>query len=298
MHFEINAGATAVAVVAARLEAKPLRTMYDSTNPNDIPTNVQLVAGYVSGPYAWPASAWARFSGIPQVRIATQAAHNVGNCLDVERGDATPEQAPGWVMRRRAAGVDPTVYCNELNSWPAVRAAFRAQGVPEPHYWVSRYSMALEGQVPAGAVARQYADPAVHGGGHYDLSAVLPHWPGIDPEEDMSLSQDDLDKIAATIKYKVLAADDFRFNGRNPIDMLLAIQDTEGAQAAALAAITDDETNILAAIRGLTGGQLDPQAFAAQLAPALIKAGFSGVTNDHLANALDQAAAALRGQSL
>lgn len=194
MHFE-------VAKSSADLEKMvKMRRMYDSTNPWDIPGDAQIVAGYVSGPYAWPASGWARFAGIPQVRIATQAVHNVGNCLDVERGDATPEQAPDWVLRARARGEDPIVYVNELNGWAAVRHAFQSRGIPEPHYWVAHYDGVRA--IPDGAVAKQFKGSA-QTGGHWDESIAVDFWPGIDGG-DMGVTPAEIDQIAAAVWARLL----------------------------------------------------------------------------------------------
>lgn len=154
------------------------RTMYDSTNPAAIPVTAGMVAGYVDGAFVWPAAGWARFPRAVKVRIAVFASTNDGVVLDVERGDAAPAQAPGWVQRRRAAGMDPSVYCS-ISLWPAVRAAFHAAGVAEPHYWVAGYP-AGGAVIPGGAIAHQYADPLTSGG-QWDLSVVADYWPGIDP---------------------------------------------------------------------------------------------------------------------
>lgn len=152
--------------------------MYDSVTAKDIPASAAMVAGYVSGPFRWSDADWARFPNATKVRIATRANVNDGHVLDVEPGAATPAQAPGWVQMRRAAGVDPTVYCS-LGAWPAVRAAFAAADVAEPHYWIAHYDYSPA--LPGGAVAKQYADPAHNSGGHYDKSSVADYWPGIDP---------------------------------------------------------------------------------------------------------------------
>jgi hypothetical protein len=164
-----------------------MRTMYDSVTPTDIPTSINgrppaLVAGYIDGVPRWPDSAWARFPNSVHVRIALNPATNDGHVLDVEQGAAQPNQAPGWVQRRRAAGADPTVYCSQ-SLWPTVRAAFAAAGVAEPHWWIAAYpgpqnpdgSPALH----VGAVAHQFADP-ITSGGHWDLSVVADYWPGVD----------------------------------------------------------------------------------------------------------------------
>lgn len=154
------------------------RKMYDSTNPNAIPTNAQLVAGYLApSPYAWTTAAWARFPNSVKVQIAVRASTNAGQVLDVESGDATAEQAPGWVTMRRAAGQDPTVYCSE-GSWGSVQSAFASQNVAQPHYWVAAYPGG-GAVIPVGAVAHQYADPS-SSGGDWDLSIVADFWPGVD----------------------------------------------------------------------------------------------------------------------
>ena len=153
-----------------------MRTLFDSITAADIPADAQMVAGYVNGTFQWSAADWSRFPNAVKVRIATRAFINDGHVLDVETGDATPSEAPGWVQMRRAAGVDPTVYCNG-STLSTVQAAFNAAGVAQPHYWLARYDNVPT--VPNGCVAKQYInDPA--SGGHYDLSAVLDYWPGVD----------------------------------------------------------------------------------------------------------------------
>jgi hypothetical protein len=148
------------------------RTMYDAVTVNNIPPGATMVAGYVDGIYANMPAMAARFPNAVHVPIAVRASTNDGLVLDVEQGDATPAQSVGWVVMRRAAGVDPSVYCN-TSTWPAVKAAFATAGVTPPHYWVAQYDGTPA--IPAGAVAKQYSDV-----GPYDLSAVADVWPGID----------------------------------------------------------------------------------------------------------------------
>jgi hypothetical protein len=168
-----------------------LRLMYDSTNPNAIPTNAEMVAGYVDGIYKWKPADWARFPNSVKVTISAIGAvpAQVG---DVEKGCIwPPANAVDWVLNARKAGFDPTVYVNEVNDWPPTRAAFAARGVAQPHWWVARYNNVRE--VPPGAVARQFADPGMPGvGGHYDLSIVLPYWPGVDSDENANTGEDDM----------------------------------------------------------------------------------------------------------
>lgn len=162
------------------------RLMYDSTQPGAIPEDAEMVAGYLSpSPYAWSVNEWDRFPNAVQVRIAVRASTNDGHVLDVEKGDATPAEAPGWVSMRRTAGADPSVYCS-MSSWPAVMAAFVAAGVKQPHYWVAAYP-GIGDNVPTGAVAHQFAD-SLSSGGDYDLSAVLDFWPGVDMTDPTELN--------------------------------------------------------------------------------------------------------------
>lgn len=155
-----------------------MRTMYDSVSPWAIPADAEMVAGYVDGLYMWKLSDWARFPHAVKVRIAVHASTNDGHVLDCELGDATPAQCPGWAQMRRAAGVDPTVYCSYA-VWPEVQQAFARAGVPQPHYWVAAYP-GNGAQLYDGAVAHQYADRGPNGE-NVDISVVADYWPGVDP---------------------------------------------------------------------------------------------------------------------
>lgn len=155
-----------------------MRTLYDSVTPTNIlkaNPNPQMVAGYINGPYAWTAAEWALFPQAVKVRISVRANFLDGHVLDVEPGDATPAQSVDWVLARRRAGAEPTVYCNR-STWVQVQAAFRARGVPEPHYWIATASGKAE--IPAGAVAAQYLLDIAPG---IDVTAAADYWPGVDP---------------------------------------------------------------------------------------------------------------------
>lgn len=175
-----------------------MRTMYDSVTPDTISANATMVAGYVDGHYANLTAMRARFPHALIVGIAVSAHTDDGEVLDVERYDASPDEAPGWATRRRQAGVDPSVYCNS-STWPAVRAAFHAANVAEPHYWIAQWDGSPT--IPAGAVAKQHSNP-----GPFDVSSVEPYWPGVDPkpaptpspipEPNVPLTQQDIEAIA------------------------------------------------------------------------------------------------------
>lgn len=169
-----------------------MRTMYDSVTPGAIPTSAVLVAGYVDGPYAWSKGDWARFPKAVKVRIATRAATNDGHVLDVEPGDATAAQAVNWVVMRRKAAVDPSIYCSQ-SAWAGVRAAFAAARVAAPHYWIAHYDG--DRAIPAGAVAKQYRGNVAPG---YDLSSVADYWPGVDGNGSASTGVEIMERITVT----------------------------------------------------------------------------------------------------
>jgi hypothetical protein len=160
------------------------RLMYDSTTPWDIPRDAKLIAYYNDGKYAWPAH-W--FGMFPEAEFVSISAIGMRTAQvgDVEAGCIwPPANSVPWTLRARADGYDPTIYVNELNDWLAVRQAFWAAGVPEPHYWVARYNGVRE--IPAGSVGRQFAHPhdgdgiadrPWETGGHFDLSWMADNWP-------------------------------------------------------------------------------------------------------------------------
>jgi hypothetical protein len=143
----------------------------------------------------------ARFPHATVVSVSVTAGFDGGTVLDVESGDASAAQAPGWVLMRRRAGVDPSVYC-DASTWPAVQQAFADAGVTPPHYWIASYDG--DPTIPAGAVAKQYAS-----NDYYDTSSVSSYWPGVDPAptppspptppEDIVTPQDIQNVAAATV---------------------------------------------------------------------------------------------------
>lgn len=152
--------------------------MYDSTNPADIPTTAPIVAGYIDGLYKWSPADWARFPNAKHVTIAVSPDTNDGMVLDVENGDATPDQAPGWCSLRRFAGVKPTIYCS-ASSIDAVVKSFEEQSVPQPMFWVADWTG--HPHLYPGSVATQYANPPASGG-NYDSSMTNDVWPdGVTP---------------------------------------------------------------------------------------------------------------------
>lgn len=173
-----------------------MRKMYDSTTAADIPADAQMIAGYVDDTYRWSDADWARFPSAVHVRIAVLPVTNDGHVLDIEPGNADALSALAWIEKRRAAGVEPTVYCFS-DAGPVgyrisdVRKACDDANVKHPSFWIAQWDNDPSTFDPTGdpeIVAKQYADSAMTGG-HYDASVVADYWPGVDmtPEQEAKL---------------------------------------------------------------------------------------------------------------
>lgn len=165
----------------------PSRNVYDSVSPGNVFTRVKPlydtktpfgIMYYLNGAAsAWPVSA------IEQVKLWTPYslgvdvnAEGIGDVLDVERYDATPEMAPSWLLERRsdpAQVIPPGVYCNK-STWPAVITEVNLAGINHPPYFISDPTGVLH-LVP-GSAATQWAWMA-----GYDVSTTSETWPWPDP---------------------------------------------------------------------------------------------------------------------
>lgn len=149
--------------------------MADSASIDQIdPASVDLVGYYVDGRYVPSAASLARFAGKVHVPISVNPSGNAGVVLDGAPDNGSTGEEPGWVARRRQAGVDPTVYTT-LSLWPSLIQAMNSAGVAQPHWWIADWNN--QAAMISGAVAHQYATVPYR----YDLSIVADYWPGIDP---------------------------------------------------------------------------------------------------------------------
>ncbi len=182
-----------------------MTTLYDSTDPTQIPKDAPMVAGYVGGRWTTWGQLAQLFPDAVRISIAIDSSEDA-DVLDVEQGDAVPSDVPAWVERQRARGADPTVYCSRVSMWPAVQAAVGAVGIAPPHYWVADYT-GVAHLVP-GSAATQWTDA-----GLYDISetdgvwhqpiAVLPPSPPADTdhmEALMTLAASKQDALNAQIR--------------------------------------------------------------------------------------------------
>ena len=154
--------------------------MGDAIYLANLPTGLDLYAGYDDGNWPDAASIAAAFPGKTVMRITVFPNDNLGDCLDVENGDATPASAPGWTIRRRLAGHGgPLNYCS-WSALPALRAQYSAQKVPEPAYWIAGYPAPDGDAIPTvpgcTIVGHQWIDH-----GNWDESVMVDYLPGIDP---------------------------------------------------------------------------------------------------------------------
>jgi len=139
--------------------------MYDGINTlaagiaHDFP-NAQMVAGYLTGQYAWTAAEWALFPRAAHVTIVTTAGANAGDVLDVEQGDASPDQAQAWIALRKRSGLyRPTIYCS-LSVVPAVRQGTGPYILGKDYdLWVAKWDGTTTLPYPL-AVAKQEASDA------------------------------------------------------------------------------------------------------------------------------------------
>ena len=154
-------------------------TMYDSVDVKQIPVNAEAVAGYVGG--FWPTykSLVAEFPNAKKLSIAVRATEDA-DCLDVEQGDATPDQAPAWVRRQKNRGVKkPVIYCS-VSQAPSVLRTLSKAGIfrADIRLWTAHYTFKPHlcssscgfGDVKADAT--QYTDHAL--GKTLDASLCLP----------------------------------------------------------------------------------------------------------------------------
>lgn len=248
-----------------------MRQMKDSTNWAAIPVSTQLVAGYVPpSSFAWPSQAWARFTGSILVKITPSASvHGAGvQVLDVEKGDATPAQVPGWVSASLGAGQEPTTYCN-LATWPAVISACLNAGTPVPQAWVAEWdgvqtlpTVTVNG-VTYTAIAKQYADPAHGSGGDWDASIVANFWPGIDQGQGVDMTPEEHAWLQALYgAFYVTASTPY---GETIFDGEKNIEAAETAEQTALG-------NIATLVKGVQAGTVDVAQLAQALVPILAPA--------------------------
>lgn len=141
--------------------------MYDSVTVDTVPAGAAAVAGYVGGHWPTYGPLARRFPHAHHLAIAVNAGENA-DCLDVEAGDARPDQAPDWVRRQLLRGVRKPVLYASVSQMPAVLQHLAAAGINrgEVRLWTAHYTFHPHLCTPAcgydvHADATQYTDRAL-----------------------------------------------------------------------------------------------------------------------------------------
>lgn len=143
--------------------------MYDSVMPSTIPSG-NVIATYATGPFAVPA---ASVAGHQVLWIDTNATDPSADILDVEPGDATPQQAATWAQQKLSANPKALarIYTS-LGEWSATQAAvgvLPATMRSRVRWWIADPTGAPH--VLPGSDATQW-----YWGSSYDISTVSPRF--------------------------------------------------------------------------------------------------------------------------
>ena len=143
-------------------------TMYDSVNTKMIPADAEAVAGYVGG--FWPTfpTLVLEWPKAKKLSIAVNARQDA-ECLDVEAGDARPDQAPAWVKRQIKRGVKRPVVYGSVSQMGLILRTLEKAGIhrSQVRVWTAHYTFkphlcsAACGFGDLKADATQYSDHAL-----------------------------------------------------------------------------------------------------------------------------------------
>lgn len=140
--------------------AGPVAAMFDSVTVSQIPTGARAVAGYTSGLFPTFGPLSRLFGGHARVVSIAIASRFHADCLDVEPGDATPAEAPGWVRSDIRAGFrHPCVY-GSLSEWSQIRAALNAAHISPSMYFGWDADWTNVAHIDSGFQATQWTDHA------------------------------------------------------------------------------------------------------------------------------------------
>lgn len=161
-----------------------MRTMYDGISvlaPGIAAAfpEVEMIARYLNGGYAWGEAQIGLFPAAEHVTISVTAAANEGDVLDVESGDATPDQTAGWIAMRKASGLyRPTIYCSR-SVIPAVRIGTGPFILGKDYdIWVADYTGTAHQVTAPGLPAAVCAATQWQSTPRWDISTVYnPLWP-------------------------------------------------------------------------------------------------------------------------
>lgn len=153
------------------------RQMYDSVTISEIPSGAEAVAGYVNGHYHTFPSLKALFPRARKVSIAVSADADA-KVLDIERGNAVPDEAPGWFRRHDHKRYGTPVFYTMASQVEAVEDALAAVGIERREYIV------WSSHVGAG---KHLCGPRTCGYGHRQAEATQWTWTALGRNLDESV---------------------------------------------------------------------------------------------------------------
>lgn len=116
--------------------------MFDSTEVDDLPVHPGAAyAGYVGGSYDNYSAVKRRFPDARVLSIAV-ASRYPAECLDIERGDATPKVTPGWIRVAISRGVWMPILYASRDLMPQILSICESEGIErsQVRLWTAHYS--------------------------------------------------------------------------------------------------------------------------------------------------------------
>lgn len=147
------------------------RTMGDAVDVTNLPSGLDLYAGYINGVYTAQnySQLRARFPTAHILTVSVNASLVTADIADCENGDYTPKSAAQWAKWMHDGGKRPTVYCNRGN-YGSVASELTLVGLLfglDVDCWLSTLDGTKTSNLP-GVVAIQYTD----NGGLWDETIV------------------------------------------------------------------------------------------------------------------------------
>ena len=171
--------------------------LFDSVDTSLLPAGYSYGA-YVNGIFANYDAIKTRFPGADILSITVNSAGNA-DCLDIENGDATPEEAAAWVTRQISLGVTRPCLYADASTMIQVISAMNAAGVARStlRLWSAHYTGVAHicgpsscRALPESADATQWTNTAR--GLNLDESLLLPDFFGTPKENVVYLTQEEM----------------------------------------------------------------------------------------------------------
>lgn len=135
--------------------AVPFIPGLDAVTISNIPLSTRAVGCYASGRYANCSAARARFPLAHLISIATWVGASA-RCLDVEPGDATPVQVPGWLHAMLHAGVQKPCVYSDASEFAQIRVYVGRAGIPNGVWFKWLADWDHNPAIPVGYDAKQW----------------------------------------------------------------------------------------------------------------------------------------------